>query len=166
MPDHDAHPDVTEALQALSRASGSPSIPVPEADNHEYGAAVANLGHELIRFRVGKPTPRKVGLFVAVWRRAQDGSTEPFPAEDGTQLLVITVREGTQSGFFAFPKSALVLHGIVSVGGTGGKRGFRVYPPWSATTSKQAKLTQHWQCEYFSQPPETTPQPTAGSHSA
>ncbi|MDR6986985.1 hypothetical protein J2Y66_001455 [Paenarthrobacter nitroguajacolicus] len=154
MPDHDLHPDVNEALRVLSQPSGSPSTPVPEADNHEYGAAVARLGRKQIRFRVGKPTPTKVGLFIAVWRRAQDGSTEPFPAEDGADLLVVTVREGTGAGYFAFPLSALVEHGIVSVNGSGGKRGFRVYPPWSKVSNRQAIRTQQWQCSYFT--PNTT----------
>lgn len=149
MPDYNVHPDVAEALRALSQPPGSPSTPIPEADNHEYGAAVASLGQELVRFRVGKLTPTKVGLFVAVWRRAQDRSTEPFPAEDGADLLVITVREGSRAGYFAFPKSALVGHGIVSVKGSGGKRGFRVYPPWSEVSNRQAVRTQQWQCSYF-----------------
>jgi hypothetical protein len=151
VPDHDVHPDVTEALRVLSPPSGSPSTPAPEADNREYGAAVASLGQEQIRFRVGKLTPTKVGLFVAVWQRAQDGSTEPFPAEEGTDLLVITVREGARAGYFAFPRSALVKHGIASVNGSGGKRGFRVYPPWSEVSNRQAVRTQQWQCSYFTE---------------
>ena len=151
MPDHDVHPDVTEALRHLSQPAGTSTTPAAEADNLEYGAAVVNLGQELIRFRVGKLTPTKVGLFVAVWRRAKDGSTEPFPAEDGADLLVITVREGTRAGYFAFPKSALVKQGIVSVNGTGGKRGFRVYPPWSEVSNRQAVRTRQWQCGYFTE---------------
>ncbi|NWL32925.1 MepB family protein [Paenarthrobacter nitroguajacolicus] len=150
MPDHDVHPDVSEALKALGQSVSWDSLPVPEADNQEYGAAVASLGPERIRFRVGKLTPTKVGLFVAVWRRAQDGSTEPFPVEDGIGRLVVTVREGGNMGHFAFPTSALIQHGIVSVKGVGGKRGFRVYPPWSEVTNRQAIRTQQWQCEYFS----------------
>lgn len=114
---------------------------------------IARCGPELIRVRVGKLTPTKVGLFVAVWRRAADGSTEPFPADDAVGTLVVTAREGDQSGHFAFPASALVEHGIVSVDGVGGKRGFRVYPPWSATANRQAKLTQQWQCGFFSASP-------------
>jgi hypothetical protein len=30
-----------------------------------------------------------------------------------------------------------------------GKRGIRVYPPWSLTTNKQAIKTQSWQTKYF-----------------
>jgi len=149
VPANDVHPDVAEALQALTQLSGQYSPAMPEADNHEYGAAVASRGQELIRFRVGKLTPTKVGLFVAVWRRAQDGSTEPFPAEEGIGLLVVTAREGNNAGHFAFPGSALVKHRIVSVKGVGGKRGFRVYPPWSEVSSGQALRTQQWQCAFF-----------------
>lgn len=149
MPDPKIHPDVTEALKALPQFAGHYSLPVPEADNHEYGAAVAGLGQERIRFRVGKLTPTKVGLFVSVWRRDQGGSTEPFPSDDGTGLLVVTVREGTKAGHFAFPVSALLKHGIVSVKGAGGKRGFRVYPPWSDVSNPQAIRTQQWQCAFY-----------------
>lgn len=145
------HPDVTRALRAMAEPFGwECSEPVLEAANSEYGAAVARCGEELVRFRVGKVTPTKAGLFVAVWQRAGGGSTEPFPAEDDTGTLVVTAREGASSGYFAFPQSALVKHGIVSVNGTGGKRGFRVYPPWAATISPQARRTQQWQCEFFS----------------
>jgi hypothetical protein len=47
-----------------------------------------------------------------------------------------------------FSEQALVEHGIVSVGGVGGKRGFRVYPPWSETINRQAQQSQPWQCNH------------------
>ncbi|WP_431950700.1 MepB family protein [Nocardia lijiangensis] len=125
------------------------SAAVPETENAEYGAFVSSVGRGSVRFRVGKLTPAKVGLFVTVWTRATDGSTEPLAAEDGIDLLVITVREGQRFGQFVFPKAALIEHGIVSVAGRGGKRGFRVYPPWSATQNRQAMRSQKWQCDYF-----------------
>ncbi|GAA3271584.1 MepB family protein [Paenarthrobacter aurescens] len=151
MPAPEIHPDVAEAFQALVPPSGRRSKPVPEAENHDYGAAVARNGQQLLRFRVAKVTPTKVGLFVAVWRRAEDGTTEPFPAGDDADLLVIAVREGTRTGHFAFPTTALVKHGIVSVDGTGGKRGFRVYPPWAEVSSRQAARTRQWQGAYFTE---------------
>lgn len=127
--------------------------PCPEAENAEYGAAVSTCGEALVRFRVGKLTPNKVGLFVAVWQRSIDGGTEPFPADhpsaNDADALVVSVREGGNSGHFAFPKAALLKHGIVSVQGKGGKRGFRVYPPWSATSNRQARATQEWQSGFF-----------------
>ncbi|MFC7428775.1 MepB family protein [Nocardia tengchongensis] len=143
------HPDVAEARHLLRRLGLEVSAPVPETENAEYGAFVSRVGRGSVRFRVGKLTPTKVGLFVTVWKRAMDGSTEPCAAEDGIDLLVITVREGQRFGQFVFPKTALVEHGIVSVAGRGGKRGFRVYPPWSETQNRQAMQSQKWQCGYF-----------------
>ncbi|MGW6427037.1 MepB family protein [Nocardia sp. NPDC055053] len=140
---------MTEASRLYNLLGLEFSAPVPETENAEYGAFVSHVGGRSVRFRVGRVTPAKVGLFVAVWHRAGDDSTEPFASEDAVDLLVITVREHRDSGQFVFPKRALVEHGIVSVGGRGGKRGFRVYPPWSATANKQAMRSQSWQCDYF-----------------
>jgi hypothetical protein len=147
------HPDLAEAQRLIKLLGRECSRPTPEAHNAEYGAAIATSGRASIRFRVGKLTPTKVGLFVAVWRRSPDGGTEPFPADhpsaDDADTLVVSVREVEKSGHFVFPRSAMISHGIVSVKGTGGKRGFRVYPPWSLTSSRQARKTQEWQCAYF-----------------
>lgn len=141
-----AHADL---LEARARLGLDTSALVPEAENADYGACVSRVGHRAVRYRVGKSTPTKVGLFVSVWRRAEDGSTAPFAAEDRVDLLVITVREESHFGQFVIPRSALVEHGIVSVAGHGGKRGFRLYPPWSMTANKQAQKTQKWQSAYF-----------------
>ena len=143
------HPDVVVVLRVLGGLALACSPAIVEVDNVEYGAAIAEIGRSPVRFRVGKLTPTKVGLFVTVWRRSLSGSTEPLPAEECIDVLVVCVREESRFGAFAFPKAALVQHGVVSVGGAGGKRGFRVYPPWSATTNRQAKKSQQWQCDYF-----------------
>ncbi|WP_426995975.1 MepB family protein [Pseudarthrobacter sp. N5] len=141
------HPDVAVAIEVCDRLGAGRLAVAPEPDNAEYGAVVSVTGET--RFRAGKLTPTKVGLFVTVWRRASDGSTEPLSAEDGSQSLVIAVREGDNFGLFVLPKSALVERGIVAISGVGGKRGFRVYPPWSATENPQAKRSQKWQCRFF-----------------
>jgi hypothetical protein len=147
------HPDVAEAHRLMELLGRECSSPCPEAENAEYGAAVATNGKALVRFRVGKLTPSKVGLFVAVWQRSIDGGTEPFPADhpsaDDADTLVVSVREDGNFGHFVFPTVALIKHGIVSVKGKGGKRGFRVYPPWSPTSNRQARMTQEWQSEFF-----------------
>lgn len=143
------HPDVAMVIRVLGDLGLACSPAKVEADNAEYGAAISAIGRSPVRFRVGKLTATKVGLFVTVWRRSLDGSTEPLPAEECSDVLVICVREDSRVGAFAFPKAALVKHGVVSVGGAGGKRGFRIYPPWSATTNRQAKESQQWQCNYF-----------------
>ncbi|WP_246837304.1 MepB family protein [Salinibacterium sp. UTAS2018] len=101
------------------------------------------------RFRVAKLTPTKPGFFVTVWRRDTDGTTQPFPSDDGTQHLVVATRDSNGFGAFVFPLSVLIVRGIVSDGGRGGKRGFRVYPPWADTRNRQAQNTQQWQCEHF-----------------
>ncbi|CAM2991820.1 MepB family protein [Prescottella defluvii] len=143
------HPDVAHVIGLVDGLGWRCSPALAEPDNADYGAAVSDVGRTAIRFRVGKLTPTKVGLFVSVWRRAVGGSTEPFPAEDGVGGLVVTAREGERFGAFAFPAGVLASRGIVSVDGVGGKRGFRVYPLWSATSNPQAKRSQAWQCDWF-----------------
>jgi hypothetical protein len=138
------HPDVSAAMAEFGCTS-----PVVESDNAGYGAVVCRAEGGAVRFRVGKTTPTKIGFFVTVWERAADGSTRPFPSDDGVDLLVVVVREGERAGRFALSKTALVEHGIVAVDGVGGKRGFRVYPPWSQTSNPQARRTQAWQGRYF-----------------
>ena len=144
MNEADVQPDVAAAMAEFGCSS-----PVVEPDNADYGAIVCRAGRDAVRFRVGKTTPTKVGFFVTVWERAADGSTRPFPSGDGVDLLVVVVRDGEQAGRFAFSKTALVEHGIASVDGVGGKRGFRVYPPWSQTSNPQAMRTQAWQVGFF-----------------
>lgn len=144
-----AHPDVALVTGLFDGLGVECSPAVSEPDNAEYGAAVSDVGRSTIRFRVGKLTPTKVGLFVSVWRRGAGGSTEPFPAEDDVDALVVVAREGDRFGAFVFPNEVLATRGVVSVRGAGGKRGFRVYPPWSATSSPQAKRSQGWQCDWF-----------------
>ena len=143
------HPDLRSARDPIVSLGLHISATESETQNAAYGASVSEVGCGKVRFRVGKRTPAKPGLFVAVWQRAEDGSTEPFAAEDDVDLLVITVGEHSRVGQFVFPRHALVEHGIVSVAGRGGKRGFRVYPPWSATQNKQAQNSQKWQSAYF-----------------
>lgn len=146
-----AYAELASAVELLAHLGLShPLVAVAEADNAEYGASISlGAGGQTIRFRVGKVTPTKVGLFVATWRRASTGETEPFSAEEPVDLLVVVVRDGAGYGAFVLPKAALVAHDIVSVGGVGGKRGFRLYPPWSPAANPQAKRSQLWQNEYF-----------------
>jgi hypothetical protein len=143
------HPDIGLVSDAISGAEGGFSSLAVETDNADYGAVLCRFRQLSVRFRVGKVTPTKVGLFVTVWRRSRHGSTEAFPAEESIDVLVISAREGSRFGIFVFPTSALVEHGIASVGGAGGKRGFRLYPPWSAALNPQATRSQSWQCRYF-----------------
>ncbi len=48
-----------------------------------------------------------------------------------------------------FSKQILSKKQILTTNQKEGKRGFRVYPKWAKTESKQAEETQVWQTKYF-----------------
>ncbi|MGW6686197.1 MepB family protein [Streptomyces sp. NPDC054961] len=125
------------------------SQPVAEAESAEYAAHAFTLDGLAVRFRAAKTTPTKAGQFVTVWKRSPGGPIQPYDVADPVDLFVIATRDGHHAGQFVFPVDALRRHGIVSAGGVGGKRGFRVYPPWVTTTSRQAGRTQAWQLDHF-----------------
>ncbi|MBB1261411.1 MepB family protein [Streptomyces alkaliterrae] len=125
------------------------SVPVSEPESAEYAACVFTLDDRSVRFRVGKTTPTKAGQFVTVWQRSAEGPIRPFDADDGVDLFVVSSRDGNGFGQFVFPCEALCERGVVSRDGSRGKRGFRVYPPWVTTASRQARGTQAWQARYF-----------------
>ncbi|MFB7368850.1 MepB family protein [Streptomyces sp. NPDC056222] len=133
------------------------SRPAPEAESAEYGACAFTLDGFSVRFRVAKTTPTKAGQFVTVWKRSASGPIQPFDAEDPVDLFVISTREGPRFGQFVFPREVLCERDIVSRNGSGGKRAFRVYPPWVTTTSRQARTTQAWQLNHFLHVPEHEP---------
>ncbi|WP_030856782.1 MepB family protein [Streptomyces sp. NRRL F-2747] len=133
------------------------SQPVPEAEGGAYAAHAFTLDGRAVRFRVAKTTPTKAGQFVTVWMRSPQGPIRPFDTADGVDLFVIAGHDDHGCGQFVFPVDALRRHGVVSVDGAGGKRGFRVYPPWVATTSRQADRTQAWQVEHFLHLPQDGP---------
>lgn len=136
------------------------SAPVPEPESAEYGAHVFTVDGFEVRFRIAKTTPTKVGQFVTLWRRSAAGPIEPLAAEDPVELVVVGTRQGDHFGQFVFPKAVLRDRGILSRHGTGGKRAFRVYPPWVTTTNRQADRTRTWQLEHFlSIPANALPDP-------
>lgn len=132
------------------------SIPQIEADNAEYGAYFFILQGRRVKFRVAKITPTKIGQFVTVWKRVGK-QTQPYDALDPFDLLVICTRRGDLFGQFVLPKSVLIQQAILSVGGKGGKRALRAYPPWDQATSRQAQNTQRWQLNYFVEIPHDKP---------
>ena len=123
----------------------------PEAITHAHAQAWAQAQAQ-VRVRSGKITPTKVGLFVTHWRRTADGTTGPYGVHDSADTLLVTAAEDgphPARGVFVFDRASLVSHGIVARDGRDGKRGFRVYPPWSLTAPGQAARTQRWQVEHF-----------------
>ncbi|MET9573834.1 MepB family protein [Streptomyces virginiae] len=123
--------------------------PVPEAESADYGACAFTVDGLAVRFRVARTTPTKAGRFVTVWKRSAGGPIQPFDAADLVDLFVISTREGERFGQFVFPRDVLRERGVVSTNGSGGKRAFRVCPPWVTTTARQARGTQTWQVEHF-----------------
>jgi hypothetical protein len=120
-----------------------------ENESSEYCAYRFEINNQKIVFRQAKITPTKIGQFVTLWKRKTDKSAiEPFEISDTIDLFVINVKTETDFGQFIFPKSVLVEQGIIT-DKKEGKRGFRVYPIWDLTESKQSKKTQKWQLDYF-----------------
>ncbi|GAA1594877.1 MepB family protein [Streptomyces globosus] len=144
------HDELAAAKAAVYDPGGfACTPPVPEPESAEYAACAFTLDGRAVRFRAARTTPRKAGLFVTVWQRSEEGPIRPFDAADGVDLFVVAVRDAGGRGQFVFPAAALCERGVVSRGGSGGKRGFRVYPPWAHTTSRQARATQAWQTRHF-----------------
>ncbi|MDY0815137.1 MepB family protein [Kitasatospora purpeofusca] len=125
------------------------SQPVPEAESAAYAAHAFTLDGLAVRFRAARTTPTKVGQFVTVWKRSPGGPIQPFDSTDAIDLVVVSTRDRHHFGQFVFPVDALRRHGVVSTNGAGGKRAFRVYPPWVTTANRQAGSSQAWQLDYF-----------------
>lgn len=119
------------------------------SESKAYGAYTFELNGKTIHYRVSKITPTKTGQFVAIWKRNENGFTEPFDFSDNFDYVIITARNDNSFGQFIFPKLVLAEKGIIMQNGKAGKRGIRVYPPWDNATSKKAEKTQNWQTTYF-----------------
>lgn len=122
---------------------------IPEAESKEYGAGSFSINGKKIIYRVSKTTPTKTGQFVTIWKRNGIGATTPYEEKDDFDFFIICCRKENDLGQFIFPKSVLGKQGIISTQHKSGKRGFRIYPPWDKTNSKQALETQKWQIDYF-----------------
>ncbi|MFJ9953269.1 MepB family protein [Kitasatospora sp. NPDC091207] len=140
------------------------SQPVPEAESAAYAAHAFTLDGLAIRFRAAKTTPTKVGQFVTVWKRSPGGPIQPFDTTDPIDLFVISTRDHHHFGQFVLPMDTLRRHGVVSTNGAGGKRAFRVYPPWVTTTNRQAGSAQAWQLDYFLHLDQDGPVDSARAH--
>ncbi|MEU3739669.1 MepB family protein [Streptomyces sp. NPDC032198] len=153
-----AHGDLTAAKALVYDPCGfACSQPVPEAESAEYAAHEFTLEGRSIRFRAARTTPTKAGQFVTVWKRSQAGPIQPFDTTDPIDLFVISTRDHDRFGQFVFPMDALREQGVVSGGGSAGKRAFRVYPPWVITTNRQAARAQAWQVDFFLRLPQDGP---------
>lgn len=116
---------------------------------NDYKACKFSLGDKRVIYREAKITPKKVGLFVAIWKRNALGVTQPYEKSDCFDYLVIKVEENGQKGLFVFSKERLVKLGMISTKFKEGKRGVRVYPSWVLPQNKQALTTQKKQISSF-----------------
>ena len=119
-----------------------------EAESSEYGACRFSLNDRKVVFRVAKTTPTKIGQFVTLWKRSHDVIV-PLDVNDAIEFVVICVSDTKNHGQFIFGKNILLEKGILSQGDKQGKLAFRVYPPWTRPTAKNAIKSQQWQTEYF-----------------
>jgi hypothetical protein len=119
------------------------------SESQEYAACSHFLNQKKAEFRVAKTTPTKVGQFVTLWKRDENGVTQPFDESDAIDFVLIFSQNAANKGLFIFPKSVLIRQGIMRQNAKNGKRGIRIYPPWERTTSPQAQKTQTWQTQYF-----------------
>ncbi len=124
-----------------------------EQESKGYSACSFAVNQKTVAFRLSKITPKKVGQFVAIWKRSAEGITQPFEETDKLDYIIVASETENRFGAFIFPKSVLIANKIISVNGVGGKRGMRVYPTWDIANNPQAKKTQIWQSQYFMEQP-------------
>ncbi|MFD0941740.1 MepB family protein [Pedobacter boryungensis] len=120
-----------------------------EKESTDYDACSFKLNGKSILYRTAKITPTKIGQFVTIWKRNDNGQTQPFHADDDFDLIIINTKYQNFLGQFIFPKSILMEKGVISSSKRQGKRGIRIYPLWDVTLNKQAQNTQQWQLNYF-----------------
>lgn len=121
-----------------------------EAESADYGACRLGLDGRSVAFRIAKTTPTKLGQFVTLWKRPlPGGDIAPLDSGDGVDFVVVSVGDAARRGQFVFSQHALVRHGVMSVEGRGGKRAFRLYPPWSEPAATAAIAAQRWQLPCF-----------------
>ncbi|WP_366183342.1 MepB family protein [Flavobacterium ovatum] len=152
------YPELQNLNELVFKPSGLElSILQTELESKEYFAHTFQLGQYKVKFRTAKITPTKTGQFVTLWKRDNQGITAPHSISDDFYFYIIVTRQDRNFGIFLFPKAVLHENRILSDDSRDGKRGFRVYPIWDKTTSKQAQQTQFWQADYFVDLTESKP---------
>lgn len=147
---HTIHPDLIAAQKLVYECNGfTPKSLTIDAESQEYSACTFEMNNKIIKFRVAKITPTKIGQFATLWKRIKSGPIMPYDITDPVDLFIVSVHSAEHLGQFVFPKDILWEKGFISKDGKGGKRAMRVYPPWNMPDSSLAKKTQAWQLLYF-----------------
>ncbi|MEB4615596.1 MepB family protein [Leucobacter sp. M11] len=138
------------AATALTPAGIALGAVTPEPEAAGYAGGLVRVGARQLRIRTARLTPKKTGLFVAIWTRRADGSSGPVPGDDPSDGVLLFVAEGEHRGAFLVPGRGPDPLGLrANLDGSGGKRGVRLYPPWSQAESAQAGRSQHAQAPFF-----------------
>lgn len=139
-----------DKIQEIFKSHLNLSILSIEKDNEseEYWGYNYLMNDLKFKFRKSKITPKKIGQFVTLWKRNNNGITEPFHVEDDFDFYIIYSLSGNKEGMFIFSKQELAKQHIIT-DKSEGKRGFRVYPEWDVPPNKQAVKSKDWQSKYF-----------------
>lgn len=145
---------MTTMIEIWNQIHAKYAVPIsnlrPEEESATYAACDALYEGSVAKFRIAKITPKKIGQFVTLWKRENNGPIQPFNVSDSVDFVIIAVQDGDKIGQFIFPKSVLVTNGIFT-DKKEGKRAIRVYPPWNVAVNAQAVKTQKWMLKYFKQ---------------
>lgn len=60
-----------------------------EKESREYFAHNFELNKQKVKFRMAKITPTKTGQFVTIWKRNENGITEPHNVDDEFEFYLI-----------------------------------------------------------------------------
>ncbi|NLX81604.1 MAG: MepB family protein [Proteiniphilum sp.] len=120
-----------------------------ENQNVEYLGARLKLNEHSVRYRKGKVTPTKAGLFVVAWEKDENNVNQAYQYDTAPDNMMVYCEVESHKGVFLFSKEVLLKNKILASNNQKGKMGFRVYPPWEHLKSPQAQKTQKWQSEFY-----------------
>ncbi|MBP9752466.1 MAG: MepB family protein [Proteobacteria bacterium] len=121
-----------------------------DEESKDYAACQFIMSGKKNLFRNAKKTPKKVGMFVTLWKRpTKDSEICPFDKTDNVDFVIVKSRDEYDDGYFVFPVDVFFKYGIFSKDQKDGKRAIRVYSPSHITQNLQSTKTQKWQKNYF-----------------
>ncbi|CAO5675255.1 MAG: hypothetical protein HEEMFOPI_00203 [Holosporales bacterium] len=139
-----------EFLRDIEKTSDDVKEILIDEESKDYAALRFYFEGKSILFRNAKKTPKKVGMFVTIWKRPNKKSEIcPFDKTDAIDFVIIKSKDEYDDGYFVFPVDVLLRKGIFSNDHQDGKRAIRVYSPNHTTQNLQSTQTQKWQKEYF-----------------
>lgn len=123
--------------------------PWGEEQRGDYESGLVRLKGETWRLRTGKVTPKRPGVFVAVWERDEHGEAQPFKVDAAVAGLMVFVEDQDRFGVFRITTAEQVKLGLIRTQSQRGKQGFRLYPDWCVGLNPQALRMQKAQASSF-----------------